>query len=102
MGNQPDVIARAQRFNEDARVIAVNDPTLVHDLVAEITELRFNLYIAQTTSHNLGSQLADIAESIGMPRDSEDLAITPRVLRFVADAQARSESPLAVPSTTAT
>lgn len=89
MNNRADVIARAQRFSEDARIIAANDPTLVHDLVAEVTELRFNLGIAMTTSHNLGSQLADIAEAIGMPRDSEDLAITPRVLRFIAEAQSQ-------------
>lgn len=89
MDDPLDVVARARRLNEDARIIAENDPTLVHDLAAEVTELRHSLYVTQTTSHNLGSQLADIAEAIGMPRDSEDLAITPRVLSFIAEAQAR-------------
>jgi hypothetical protein len=65
-----DVIERATRFNEDAYVIAAGDPALVHDLVAEVKRLREGLYIAMTTSHNLGGHIADIAEAMGMDRDS--------------------------------
>lgn len=50
------------------------------DLVAEVKELRVSLYVAMCTSHGLGTQLADIAEAMGMDRDSEDLAITPRAI----------------------
>lgn len=74
---------RAKRYNEDAYVIAAADPTLVHDLVAEVEQLRYDLYVAMSTSHNLGGALADIAEMIGMDRESEDLAIVPRVRQFV-------------------
>lgn len=40
MKNAIDLIARASRFNEDAYLIAAGDPTLVHDLVAEVARLR--------------------------------------------------------------
>lgn len=75
-----DVVDRAMRFDEDAYVIAAADPTLVHDLVTEVKTLREALYITQCTSYSLGTQLADIAEAMGMDRDSEDLAITPRAV----------------------
>lgn len=85
--NQLDVVERAKRFNEDAYVIVSGDPTLVQDLVTAVEELRISLYVAQTTSHALGSQLADIAEAMGMDRNSEDLAITPRAVAALKRSQ---------------
>ncbi len=78
-----DVVERAQRFNEDAYLIAAGDPFLVRDLVATVEDLRVSLRVAQSTSYGLGEQLADIAEALGMGRDAEDLAITPRAVAAI-------------------
>ncbi|SDD59919.1 hypothetical protein SAMN04488581_2630 [Mycolicibacterium neoaurum] len=87
-----DVVARADRLNEDAYAISAGDPTLVRDLVAEVKELREALYVAQCTSRNLGEQLADIAEAMGMDRGSEDLAITSRAVRALSAVVSEGET----------
>jgi hypothetical protein len=42
-----------------------------------------------TVTIGLGSQLADIAELVGLDRDAEDLTITPRVRELVSDPRVR-------------
>jgi hypothetical protein len=45
--------------------------------------------IMATTAIVLGNHLADIAELVGLDRDSEDLVITPRVRELVSDPRVR-------------
>ncbi len=52
-------------------------------------ELVERLDVTMMTALTLGNHLADIAELIGLDRDVEDLAITPRVRQLVSDPRVR-------------
>jgi hypothetical protein len=68
----------------DTRFIAAAR-TLVPELVAALKAERRDRHLIMTTAAVLGEHLADIAELVGLQRDSEDLAITPRVQAVVAE-----------------
>lgn len=52
-------------------------------------ELADRLDHTMTVAMVLGGHLADIAELVGLDRDVEDLAITPRVRELVSDPRVR-------------
>lgn len=54
-----------------------------------VTELAETLDRTMTVSIVLGDHLADIAELVGLDRDVEDLAITPRLRELVKDPRVR-------------
>ena len=54
-----------------------------------VTELADRLDHMMTVAFVLGNHLADIAELVGLDRDVEDLAITPRVRELVSDPRVR-------------
>jgi len=53
------------------------------------TELADRVDHMMTVAFVLGNHLADIAELVGLDRDVEDLAITPRVRELVSDPRVR-------------
>lgn len=63
--------------NEATSIASSRDP--------DRDELLLDLQVASATSLVLGRHLADIAELVGLDRDSEDLAIVPRVRELVSD-----------------
>lgn len=54
-----------------------------------VSELADRLDCMMTIAVVLGDHLADIAELVGLDRDVEDLAITPRVRELVKDPRVR-------------
>lgn len=54
-----------------------------------VSELAQRCDLMATTAIVLGNHLADIAELVGLDRDSEDLAITPRVRELISDPRVR-------------
>ena len=54
-----------------------------------VTELADRLDHMMTVAIVLGNHLADIAELVGLDREVEDLAITPRVRELISDPRVR-------------
>lgn len=76
-------------MSTDNEVVRPREERLASLAELGVTELAETLDRMMTVAVVLGDQLADIAELVGLDRDVEDLAITPRVRELVKDPRVR-------------
>jgi hypothetical protein len=76
-------------MNAEGEVVRPREERLASLAELGVTELAETLDRMMTVTVGLGEHLADIAELVGLDRDVEDLAITPRVRELVKDPRVR-------------
>lgn len=89
MGPTPEQEAEQRGYSagRDAasRQLGMQHASEVHTIRAELAAVQSLQAVGLGVQLALSSQLADIAELVGLPRDTEDLAIPPAVRALVED-----------------